>query len=116
MGPAKKSHDDVARSSRGILSSRVPLFNGGSAKSAGGGLAPRAARAPSRRRLRGGANRPRNLLDVGQDALELVEPVVADHDTPAFRRVLDADGGPERLGELGLEARDVRIVRLRPAL
>src|SRR5690606_25398782 len=38
--------------------------------------------------------------------------VVADHDAAALRPVLDADRGPERLGELGLEARNVRILRL----
>ena len=52
-------------------------------------------------------------FDVGEDALELVETVVADHDATALRAVLDGDRGAERLGEIGLEAAHVRDRRSR---
>src|SRR5690606_34828402 len=49
--------------------------------------------------------------DMRDDSVELVEAVIADHEPPAAPPVLDGDGRAELLGELRLEAADVRVLR-----
>ena len=52
------------------------------------------------------------LLDVGEDAVELVEAVVAhDQFAPSAGALLDGDLGAELLGEVLLEAQHVRVPR-----
>src|SRR5690606_7569984 len=54
--------------------------------------------------------RPRST-DMGDDPVELVEAVIADHEPAAAPPVLDADGRAELLRELRLEPPDVRVLR-----